>query len=60
LLTGAGAMSLCLWSEIDFDGGIWTKPSVATKQRKEHCVPLNEPALASLCDIHNYIPYLSP
>lgn len=52
LLTFTGArMSEVLkaeWSQIDFERGVWTKPSAHTKQRKTEHIPLSAPALALL------------
>lgn len=50
LLTGArrGEMLSATWSQFDLAKGVWTKPSAATKQAKEHRVPLSAPALAIL------------
>jgi hypothetical protein len=36
------------WPEFDLDAGIWTIPAERMKMRREHRVPLNEPALAVL------------
>lgn len=36
------------WSEIDLDGRVWTIPEDRIKARKEHRVPLTEPALVIL------------
>jgi integrase len=36
------------WSQFDLDGGVWTKPSSHTKQKKLHRVPLNPAAIALL------------
>jgi len=33
------------WSEIDFDGGIWTIPAERMKAGREHRIPLSEAAL---------------
>ncbi len=34
------------WDEIDMDGATWTIPAVRMKAKKEHRIPLPEPALA--------------
>lgn len=50
MLTGARRdeiASLC-WSEIDFDAATITLPPTRTKNRREHVIPLSEPALAIL------------
>lgn len=39
------------WSEIDLDGGVWTIPADRMKARRDHRVPLSEPALALLRSI---------
>ena len=46
LLTGArrGETLSSTWSQFDLGKGVWTKPSRATKQAKEHRIPLSEPA----------------
>ncbi len=46
LLTGArrGETSSATWSQFDLEAGQWTKPSHATKQNREHVVPLSAPA----------------
>ena len=36
------------WSEIDFDGAVWTIPAERMKQRQPHRVPLSQQALAIL------------
>ena len=36
------------WSQIDFEQALWIKPHTSTKQKQEHRVPLNGPALALL------------
>jgi integrase len=50
LLTGArrGETLSATWDQFDVAGGVWTKPSHATKQAKTHRVPLSTPALALL------------
>jgi integrase len=37
-----------LWDEVDFTAKTWTVPAERMKARKEHCVPLSEPALRIL------------
>jgi integrase len=39
------------WSEFDLDAGLWTIPAQEMKMRREHRVPLNEPALAVLREV---------
>lgn len=36
------------WEEIDFDNGLWIIPAERMKKRKEHTIPLSQPALALL------------
>jgi integrase len=33
------------WTQVDLDGGVWTKPAAGTKQRRQHRVPLSPAAL---------------
>ena len=53
LLTGArrGEMLSATWSQFDLEKGVWTKPSAATKQAKEHRIPLSAPAMALLSEM---------
>lgn len=39
------------WKQIDLEQGIWVKPSAHTKQKREHRVPLNRPAIALLLSV---------
>lgn len=50
LLTGArlGEVLKAEWSNIDFDGGMWTKPSHHTKQKRTEHLPLSPQALTFL------------
>jgi integrase len=50
LLTGArrGEVLSATWDQFNLEAGIWTKPYSATKQRREHRVPLSAPALQLL------------
>ena len=50
MLTGArrGETLSATWPQIDLVYGVWTKPSAATKQAKEHRIPLSKPAVALL------------
>jgi integrase len=50
LLTGAriGEVLSARWPEVDFDHGVWTKPSHHTKQNRTEHLPLSAPALALL------------
>ena len=45
-MTGAreGEALSATWNQFDLTDGIWTKPHTATKQRREHVVPLSAPA----------------
>jgi integrase len=53
LLTGArkGETLSASWRQIDLSAGVWTKPSAATKQAKEHRIPLSAPALLLLSEM---------
>ena len=50
LLTGArkGEVINARWDQFDITAGKWTKPHTATKQKREHTVPLSAPARALL------------
>ena len=50
ILTGARKMEVLAakWDQFDLDEGVWVKPSAHTKQKREHRVPLNAPALQLL------------
>ena len=53
LLTGcrkAEALAMT-WDQVDWNAGVWTKPSAHTKQKKTHRVPLSAPAVQLLHDI---------
>jgi integrase len=39
------------WSDVDFDRGVWIKPSHHTKQKRTEHLPLSGPALALLADM---------
>src|SRR5262249_16234208 len=39
---------LATWEQFDFESGTWTKPDHATKQGREHHIPLSPPALRLL------------
>lgn len=66
LLTGAriGEVLRTEWREIDFDQGVWIKPSHHTKQKRTEYVPLNSQALALLQsmrrDADPEVPFLFP
>src|SRR5215471_10664268 len=53
LLTGAriGEVLSARWSEMDLERGIWTKPSLHTKQKRTEHLPLSAPALALLAEM---------
>ena len=55
LLTGArrGEVLSATWGQFDLsgDGGIWTKPSSHTKQKREHVIPLSAPARQLLVEM---------
>lgn len=42
------------WSEIDFEAKTWTIPAARMKAKREHRVPLSEPALAVLRKAHDH------
>jgi integrase len=48
ILTGArsGEARAATWGEFDLDAAVWTLPAEHMKARREHRVPLSEPALA--------------
>ncbi len=50
ILTGArkGEVLTAKWQDMDFERGVWIKPSAHTKQKKTEHVPLNAAALALL------------
>jgi integrase len=50
LLTGARRSEVLFakWDQFDLTSGIWSKPHSATKQGREHIIPLSAPALALL------------
>lgn len=54
-LTGArrGEVLSAQWSQFDLKRGIWTKPDAATKQKREHRVPLSEAAIGLLNDMRS-------
>jgi integrase len=68
LLTGArrGEVLAATWNQLDLASGVWTKPGAATKQKKEHRVPLSAPARALLAGMREgeksaaSSPYLFP
>lgn len=48
VLLRPGKLRHAEWSEIDFDGALWTIPASKTKMRKDHLVPLSRQAFAIL------------
>lgn len=50
LLTGArrGEVLSMTWSQIDFERGVWTKPSAHTKQKRTEKIPLSQSAIELL------------
>lgn len=50
LYTGArvGEVLSMKWGNIDVERGVWSKPAAATKQKRDHHVPLTEEALTLL------------
>jgi integrase len=54
LLTGArrGEVFSMRWADIDLGSGTWNKTADATKQAREHSVPLSAPARQLLAEIH--------
>lgn len=53
LLTGSRKQEALMaeWEHIDFERGVWTKPSAHTKQKRFEMVPLSAPALALLVEM---------
>jgi integrase len=54
ILTAArsGEVRAATWPEVDFDRRLWTVPAGRMKAKREHVVPLSEPALAILREMH--------
>jgi integrase len=46
LLTGArcGEVISATWDQINFDANTWKKPRTSTKQKRDHTIPLSQPA----------------
>ncbi len=61
-LTGArkGEVLQAEWSQIDFERGVWIKPSAHTKQKRTEHVPLSAPALALLSEMKEDMPSNMP
>ncbi len=55
ILTGARRMEVLAakWEQFDLQEGVWVKPSAHTKQKREHRVPLNAPALQLLTEMRS-------
>ncbi len=55
ILTGARRMEVLAakWDQFDLQEGVWVKPSAHTKQKREHRVPLNAPALQLLTEMRS-------
>jgi len=53
MFTGARRMEVlsARWSQFDLGAGTWTKPDSATKDKREHTIPISPPALALLADM---------
>ncbi|UCV17232.1 tyrosine-type recombinase/integrase [Ferribacterium limneticum] len=53
ILTAArsGEVRLATWDEIDMNGKLWTIPAERMKAKREHWVPLSEPAIAMLKEL---------
>jgi integrase len=49
--TRSGEVRGALWSEIDIDEKKWVIPANRMKAKRDHSIPLSEPALALLADI---------
>jgi integrase len=49
-----GELRRAEWAEIDLDAGEWTIPAVKMKGKREHLVPLSEPAIAILRELHDH------
>jgi integrase len=64
MLTGARRSEVlgARWNTFDLDGGVWTKPSAHTKQRREHRVPLSAAAIELLNELRRdaTTPYVFP
>jgi len=53
LLTGArrGEVLSARWGQFNLQQGVWTKPESATKQKREHSIPLSAPARKLLAEM---------
>lgn len=43
------------WADVDFEAGWWTIPATVAKSKREHRVPLSEPALTILKDLRTTV-----
>jgi integrase len=50
--TRSGEARGALWSEVDLDAAVWTIPAARMKAKKPHTVPLSEPAITILRELH--------
>ena len=57
ILTGAriGEVLKASWTDIDFDRGVWIKPSHHTKQKRTEHLPLSPQALALLSNLRDQV-----
>lgn len=62
LLTGSRTQEIFTaeWAHIDFERGVWVKPSTHTKQKKTEHVPLSAPAMALLSAMYEKADGSSP
>jgi len=51
LVPRPGELRQARWEEFDLDACTWTIPASRMKMRREHKVPLPEPAVEVLCDL---------
>jgi integrase len=58
----SGEVRLATWSEIDLDAKLWSIPAERMKAKREHWVPLSEPAVAMLRALPRFVgnDYLFP
>ncbi len=47
-----------VWAELDLDNKLWTLPAARSKNKREHTIPLSEPALAILGEVKNVGPWV--
>jgi integrase len=58
--TRSGEVIGATWAEIDLAARVWTIPAERMKARREHRVPLSEPALASVMAMPERVGFLFP